>query len=401
VPKDSGTFSFYRNLRLGLAGHGVDVRCVSVGRDEARKAMARFVDGGCVSLVPDEVNIKRQVVAFLEWCEAAAVDVVIPLNSVAALSSVPHLPASIRVVSRCANSFDEGYRVTAMNGARVARVVVTTPRQAEDLTSEYDVDPKRVSLVPNGVDLDRFASAARVDRGNADHLSIGFLGRLEHGQKGVLFLPLIADELKRLQVPFRLTIAGQGVHQRVLERRLAEFIGRGEIEILGPLDRDDVPEFFSDVDLLLFPSQFEGCPNVLLEAMAAGCVPVATRLPGITDWILDDGESGFVVPVGDARAFADRVRRLSEDRNFLRAMSARSRAVAESRFPCETMVSGYLDVFRSLEDESQSEMNPRPLSEFQLDRAFQTPEWKKRVPLPMRRAFQRTLYHFGWSDRYE
>jgi hypothetical protein len=82
-------------------------------------------------------------------------------------------------------------------------------------------------------------------------------------------------------------------------------------------------------------------------------------------------------------------------------MSARSRVVAESRFSCEKMVSGYLDVFRSLEYEPQPDMDPRPLSEFQLNRAFYTPGWKRRIPGPFRAALKRSLYHLGWSDRYE
>jgi glycosyltransferase involved in cell wall biosynthesis len=401
VPKDSGTFSFYRNLRKGLAEEGFDVRCVSVGRDEARKTIATFVDDGCVALDPGEAYVKRQAAAFSEWCEKASADVVIPLNSVAALSAVPHLPPSVRVVSRCANSFDHGYRITAMNSGRLARVVATTPRQVEDLTADYGLHTERVSLVPNGVDLGRFATAATVVRGISDRLTVGFLGRLEHRQKGVLFLPSIAGELDRLQIPFRLTIAGHGVHQNALERRLAKCIDRGDVELSGPLDRNDVPEFLSNVDVLVFPSQFEGCPNVLLEAMAAGCVPVATRLPGITDWIVDDCGSGFLVPVGDSRSFADRIRRLHEDRKMVRSMSSRSHAVTESRFSLEGMIAGYLEIFRSLQKVSPSEMKARPWSEFQLDREFQTPGWKRLVPVPLRVALKRARYHLGWSDRYE
>jgi hypothetical protein len=140
---------------------------------------------------------------------------------------------------------------------------------------------------------------------------------------------------------------------------------------------------------------------VLLEAMAAGCVPVASQLAGITDWIVDDGESGFVVPPGDAHVFAGRIRRLHEDRRMLELMSRRSRETAESRFSREAMIKGYLEVFQSLLAEPPPEWEPLSLTRFELDREFQTPGWKRGVPAPLRVLLKRTLYHLGLSDRYE
>ena len=71
---------------------------------------------------------------FVKWAEDTRVDLVMPINSVALVSAIPHLNERCQVVMRCANAFDHGYRITATCPDRVARVVATTPRHVQDLT---------------------------------------------------------------------------------------------------------------------------------------------------------------------------------------------------------------------------------------------------------------------------
>ena len=77
-----------------------------VGRDQSDLVQTEFVDDGCVLLAADTRNPKRQARAFVEWCEAESVDIVMGINSEGILSSLPHLPEAIRVVARCANGFE-------------------------------------------------------------------------------------------------------------------------------------------------------------------------------------------------------------------------------------------------------------------------------------------------------
>ena len=119
VPKDAGTFTFYRNLRPALLGHGIDLRCVSLGRDDAHLCEADYVDEGCHLLVPRSSSLKRQARTFTDWCEAERIDIVMGINSAGNLSALPHLPNCVRIMSRCANSFNHGYgRHDRQNGHR-------------------------------------------------------------------------------------------------------------------------------------------------------------------------------------------------------------------------------------------------------------------------------------------
>ena len=90
-------------------------------------------------------------------------------------------------------------------------------------------------------------------------------------------------------------------------------------EDLGGREMEDI---LAGIDLFLFTSHFEGFPNALLEAMTAGCVPVAWRLEGITDYILDHGITGFLCELGDYDDFCSRVSELDRSRELLRRMSA-------------------------------------------------------------------------------
>ena len=62
------------------------------------------------------------------------------------------------------------------------------------------------------------------------------------------------------------------------------------------------------------PSRFEGFGFSLIEAMAAGCVPIVSRIHGVTDWIVEDGKTGFVCGIDKPREFAERLIQLSKDR---------------------------------------------------------------------------------------
>ena len=92
------------------------------------------------------------------------------------------------------------------------------------------------------------------------------------------------------------------------------------------------------------PSYSEGLPIVLLEAMALGAVPVASRLPGCTDFVIEDGVSGALVPVGDEEGFASRVVALARDRQLLDAMSRSAWQRSKDTFSSARMSESYFEL---------------------------------------------------------
>lgn len=370
VPKDGGTFTFYRNIRPALKAHGINMYCVAVGKDQAELWEDCYADINTVLIAADTYNVKKQTISFVAWCKDNNIHMVMGINSEAILSSIPHLPQNIRVVSRCANAFDHGYRITMSGRERLQAIFALTPRLQYDLINTYDADPKLIHLIPNGIDSFPFENAAQKERGHQKVLQLGFLGRLEHNQKGVMHLPKLIKELHVIQVPFHLSIAGKGQDRVKLEQALGPWIDLGQITFLGPLTRNQVPDFLKKIDLYIFPSHFEGCPNSLLEAMMAACVPISWTIKGITDYVLEDGVTGFLAEVGDCEHMAENIQKLNNDRILLREISYNTAKDARARFTPELTATSYAKVIQEVMKKPLLDLTPLPWSKFVPDPNF-------------------------------
>jgi glycosyltransferase involved in cell wall biosynthesis len=429
VPKDGGTFTFYRNLRPALVNHGVDLRCVSIGKRESGLIEEAYVDEGCVLLAQDTHKVKKQSMAFAKWCEQEQVDIVMAINSEAILSALPHLPRRIRVLSRCANAFDEGYRVTMSCRERLMRIIALTPRLKKDLIEHYEADPDMIHLIPNGIDPAPFQKLesrgqktevrdqgaapvkyasliSRAKEGSTSEIhsadfpaqegqkteviQLGFMGRLEHKQKGVLYLIEIVRRLKQLEVPFRLRIAGKGIHRSILEKELKPHTSSGEVEFLGALTKDEVPVFLKSIDVYLLTSHFEGCPNALLEAMMAGCAPVAFLINGITDFVLKHNRTGMIAPMSDCTAFAKYVAQLAQDRWLRQRISKSAFTEAHTRFVPEVAAGKYAGIIHDVMEEPLPDYETLPWSQFRIDPVYRR-RWTSYLPKGIKRRVRAAL----------
>lgn len=391
VPKDGGTFTFYRNLRPALLARGIDLLCVSLGREEAQLIEQAYVDEGCHLLVPRSLSLKTQAQAFVKWCERERIDIVIGVNSAGILSALPHLPHEVRVMARCANAFDHGYRITMSGRDRLMRIVTLSPRLREDLIANYGADPASMVLIPNGIEPKRFETAAARPRGCGERLELGFLGRLEHGQKGVLHLPAIVEALVARGVPFRLRIAGKGRHEPSLRQALAAHVATGRVVFAGALGPADIPDFLARTDLFVFTSRFEGMPNALLEAMMAGAVPVCFDIKGITDFMIEDGRTGRLVAQEDTEGFADAVAGLATHPSRLADMHEAVAQEARMRFTNAIAAQSYADLFAAVMAEPPPPWNPKPWSSFVPDPNFPQ-SWRRYAPPSVKRLTKRVLW---------
>lgn len=370
VPKDGGTFTFYRNLRPELLNHDIDLRCVTIGKRETNLVETAYMDEGCVLLAKDSNNIKKQSIVFVEWCEEEKIDIVMAINSIAILSALPHLPEHIRVISRCANGFDHGYKITLSCKERLAAIVALTPKLQIDLINQYGADPSIIHLIPNGIDPEPFEKAATSVRGEKKEIQLGFLGRLEHNQKGVLHIPDIVQELNRLSVPFHLKIAGKGKHETALKKKMANAIENGQVEFVGAIGPNEVPNYLATIDIFLFTSHFEGCPNALLEAMMAGCVPISNLIEGTTDFIIAQESTGYICSENNPRYFAAKIGELEAKRALLAKMSTRVMNHARVRFTRATSAQAYAKLISDLLNIDAPHWSVRPWSEFKKDKNF-------------------------------
>jgi glycosyltransferase involved in cell wall biosynthesis len=197
-----------------------------------------------------------------------------------------------------------------------------------ELAAYRKFDPRiRVHLVPNAIDPSGLAGRTRSC--NTDRpLKLVYVGRLVR-TKGLFEVIEAMTELKRAGREFRLRIAGEGPDQAAL-MAASKRAGLGDrIEFPGGVFGAEKWRLWLDSDVFVFPTYHkEGLPYSLLEAMAAGCVPVTTPVAAIPD-VMRDREHGLFVPIKDASALALAVAALDDDRAglFRMAEAARRRAL--------------------------------------------------------------------------
>jgi glycosyltransferase involved in cell wall biosynthesis len=196
-------------------------------------------------------------------------------------------------------------------------LVTGTPRVAEYYVREAGIPAGKIRLLPNSTDAARFRSTTREDARKKLKLPSGrkialFLHRVVP-RKGAHFLPEIARRIVKEAGPVTFLVAGGGPYLEELRRRIdAENLG-ADFDFRGWVPNKDVPDYFRAADLYLMPSEEEGFPRVLLEAMAAGCPFIAFDVGGVRD-ILPPSLMECVVPPRDPGAFARKsVRALKDD----------------------------------------------------------------------------------------
>jgi glycogen synthase len=134
--------------------------------------------------------------------------------------------------------------------------------------------------------------------------------------------------------------------------------------------------------VLLLPSVYEGLSLTLLEAMAAGCVPVASRIRGVTDYVVADGESGLLFPIGDTQAAAAHLIELDRNRSKLDALSeAACRAIA-ARFTFEAQGAALLSLIQRILREPRRLNEPLPIGRWSLPSRLR-PGWWHVLPAPV------------------
>jgi glycosyltransferase involved in cell wall biosynthesis len=205
------------------------------------------------------------------------------------------------------------------------------------------VRPERLVLIRgSGVDTEKFAPAP--EPGGVP--VVAMVCRLVR-DKGAGTLVAAARQLKAEGVALRVRLAGaldpenRDAHTR---DEIEGWVAAGLVEWSGPID--DVPSLWHTSHIAAYPSAYgEGIPKTLLEAASCGKPIVTTDMPGCRETV-DDGESGFLVPPGDAAALADRLKRLVEDPALRRRMGTAARAKALAEFADRRIVAETLAAYR-------------------------------------------------------
>lgn len=194
--------------------------------------------------------------------------------------------------------------------AKNASALVTVSQALKDKLADLGITPSRISVLRNGVDLERFAlrerKAVRAELGLGDGtvwLAAGNLVELKGVHVTLEALAPLAD--------VTLLVAGEGPEETRL-RHLAERLGiTGRVRFLGTIPHTRLCEYYNAADVLVLASSREGMPNVVLESLACGTPVIAAPFDGVAE-LLDVPEAGEIADRRSAEAIAAAWKRLRE-----------------------------------------------------------------------------------------
>lgn len=184
---------------------------------------------------------------------------------------------------------------------------------------------KKSRVIMNQVDESFFSDGVK---GPAGYVMTA--GRLTRQKNQALLIRAFAAIAT--QVEQELRIYGEGELRGELEELIKSLGMEKRIKLMGA--SDNMPQVLRGAGLFVLPSDYEGMPNALLEAMASGMCCIATACPcGGPETIIDNGINGRLVPVGDEQALTDAMLELLRDEDKRRSMGARARSRAEDFRP--------------------------------------------------------------------
>jgi glycosyltransferase involved in cell wall biosynthesis len=231
-------------------------------------------------------------------------------------------------------------------------IIAVDPQVKRDLVSYRVAPPEKIVVIPYGLHLEPYL-ACEVHQGKfrrelglpAEAKLVGIVGRIFPIKNHRLFLDaatLIVQQDPRT----RFVIVGDGILRPEMEDYAQRMGIADKITFTGW--RQDLPRVYADLDLLAVTSNNEGTPFTAIEAMAAGCPVVATRVGGLPD-LINEGQTGYLVPPGDAYAVAEAMLRLLHAPEIARHMGQAARARVKDGFEVRRLIQDtgqlYLQLF--------------------------------------------------------
>jgi Glycosyltransferase len=258
-------------------------------------------------------------------------------------AAAPHLLTGMRVADprRWRTALERWATASAARHVCVSQSVA-------DFYAVHGFAAEKLAVIPNGIDVGLWRNAAPIDLSalgvRPGRRVMVYVGRLDE-QKG---LPPLFQELPAVfrDLPNHdLLLAGDGPQREQLQKSAGELGIADRVHFLGW--RGDVPQLLAAADVLLLPSHWEGMPNVILEAMAAGKPVVATRVHGVAE-LLGDLAIEQTAPLDEPTAFRELLCTLMRNSDRRAAIATRNQERAFQQFSIEFSVDSYESLYSKI-----------------------------------------------------
>jgi glycosyltransferase involved in cell wall biosynthesis len=234
------------------------------------------------------------------------------------------------------------------------RLVTVSEQVKKELIAYGVARADRITVIPLGLDLEAYLHAEtrrgefRREMGlSSGTRLVGIVGRIFPVKNHALFLESAA-RIAAAEPAARFVVVGDGMLRFALEQQARE-LGIADL-VLFTGWRSDLARIYADLDVLVVSSNNEGTPLSAIEAMAASCPVVATRVGGVPD-LISDNETGRLVPPGDADGIAGAVLELLQSPEAAQEIGRKAMISARERFDVKRLVHDVDHLYRELLDE--------------------------------------------------
>jgi glycosyltransferase involved in cell wall biosynthesis len=236
-------------------------------------------------------------------------------------------------------------------------IILYTPLMLPEIEKNFPkIMKEKIKYLHNGVNTERFTPGEPdidivkryISSEKLEKLLL-YVGRISR-KKGVINLVKSFSKIVEKEPDTILALAGREEkwYADEVRRVIKELRIEDNIVFLGPVPNKDVIHLMRACSLFVYSSiGGEGIPRAILEAMACGKPVVATRVSGIPEAVRD-GETGYIVEVGDYEVFSDRVLRILRDKGLRERMSMNARALIEREFNYEKIIPQLVQLIEGL-----------------------------------------------------
>jgi glycosyltransferase involved in cell wall biosynthesis len=189
---------------------------------------------------------------------------------------------------------------------------------------ESNVDMDKVMILPKGINLDFFQFN---DASDGTLINAVVTRSLEPEYKHDLILKAFSI-VKQKSIPFKLTIIGDGTELKKLKWLAKELKIDNEVNFVGRINNNDIPKFLQQADFYISTPTTEGVSASLFEAMASGCLPIVSDLPGNRSWI-QQKENGILVTIENEFNLAEEIQWAFKNTNFTKKAIVENRKFVE------------------------------------------------------------------------
>ncbi|MCH9652925.1 MAG: glycosyltransferase [Planctomycetes bacterium] len=263
----------------------------------------------------------------------------------ARLAGIKHTVSGIRVSEKRKN----GHLLLDRLTNRLVELNICVSQSVSDFSVQHGkLSESKVTVIPNGVDYDLFDSAEAMDLSlwgiPADAKVVLFVGRLDP-QKAPGNLLTAFDQFAEQNTEFHLLFVGDGPLRVELEQDVSQLACAKRIHFAGW--QSQIPQLMKASSCLVLPSLWEGMPNVVLEAMAAGLPVISTAVDGVSE-LIQDGEQGTLVASGSSKEILEALLDLSSRPAVFQKMAENAQNTVKKEFTWDSIAQKYEQIYEKL-----------------------------------------------------